>query len=73
MNDTMTYTTRDWERLTEGCVITAYLTYPGTHEAVDRPGPALGSDSRTAGMTWDEATEEVMEKWADAWERLADL
>lgn len=67
----MTYGMRDWERITEDWEIKTWLTYPGTNEPVDKP--ALTLTLGTPAMTWDEATEEVMAKWADAWERLADL
>ena len=73
MGNSMTYTTRDLERVAQGSLITTYLTCPGTNELVDKPSPMFGSGSRSAGMTWDEATEEILQRRAKAWERLADL
>lgn len=66
------YSTGDWKALSGSWGIRTYLAYPDSGVPVDMPSATLLSRGVPA-MTWDEATQQAMEKWADAWERLADL
>ena len=66
------YSIRDWEGLSRGWPIEAYLAYPGGDVLVEKPGAAL-TCPEAPPMTWDEATEEILERRAGAWQRLADL
>lgn len=72
---TGSYTTSDWDRLTKTWKIKAYLTHPGTEEPMDVDSATLSANRAGFLMpgekTWDEVMEDVLEEYAEAWDRLA--
>ena len=70
---TSSYSSLDWDRLTESWTLIMYTVDPVTQEPVDEPSESYSYETREPKMSWDEVMEEVLTDRAEAWDQLADL